>query len=360
MSNAARFTPGDRTLTRRILKRCRDSGLTYSVDEEPVRIGRRKWGRKILAYRVPEHIYREESARRNEEKRVASEKLVRFLAEAQRKAESEKLEKLKQEFPSVPESTLESLAVSRKRIVSPQQVGYQHGLATKTYWMQLGFNVIGEPSAVIVSGKRLYDAFSTDQLTPRKSRMTVESVKAKWFEQFGEPTLVLAQAVRTANRLQKVRRHPEFYDLKDRWIKQHQHYLTLGRVARTEERACWGCDGTGSAYCNRCDGSGIYSSRTLFEHQFEIIGHRFVFHSYVRPNSLSKEPAANCNTYGRPFNADELPCPPQDVLVALVRQLLADGNMAPSSPVQELESARRQEKAARRTGFNANALGGAR
>jgi hypothetical protein len=102
---------------------------------------------------------------------------------------------------------------------------------------------------------------------------------------------VLAHAIRIANRLQKVVRHPDLYSLKDQWIEANQDHLIEGRIARVETRTCWGCHGAGTVSdywddeeeCGRCDGTGIYSSRTLYEHHFEIVGQRFVFHSYVEP-----------------------------------------------------------------------------
>lgn len=312
-----RLVPGDRTLTRRILKRCRDSGIKYKVEEKAIRIGHRRWGTTVVAYSVPEHIFQEESARRDEEKQAAESK-VRAKLQA----------KLREKFPHLSQSTIESLSASGKQVSSHEETGYQHGVATKSYWKQLGFAAISEPTGVVVIGNRLYDTYRSFQVRPIKSRITVERLEAEWLQKYGDEKLALAQAVRIANRLQKVRRHPDFYDLKDRWIESHQDHLTLGRITRIENQCCWGCMGTGTSNgrceedeCERCDGTGIYSSRTLYEHQFEIAGQRFVFHSRICPESLSNEPATNSQQFGRPFTSNELPCPPQDVLVRLIQKL---------------------------------------
>ncbi|QDU94129.1 helix-turn-helix domain-containing protein [Lignipirellula cremea] len=320
--NRVRLKPGDRTLSRRILKRCRDAGIDVPKDTSWGR-----FGRILEAYLVPRDIHDEEVARLEEERRVVREAAERRATERKAAIRRRQIEKLTQKFPQLALRTVKKLVDSDKVVYSADSVGYQHGVGTKTYWSQLGFKVTGKPTGILVEGKQLFDTFGKKQLVPKKSRLTVKSLKTKWTEKYGSETLVLAQAVRFGNRLQKANRIADFYDLKDRWIEENQCNLVEGRVTRVETKYCWGCDGTGrygfyGRDCERCDGSGVYSQRTLYEHTFEIEGQRFVFHSYVRPTIVTDESAADLTAYGRPFQPDELPCPPQTVIVALIREML--------------------------------------
>jgi hypothetical protein len=328
--NCSTLYPGDSTLTRRILKRCRDAGIEIWTETEAVRIGGGRWGSKTVAYHVPRRIYGEEKARRDEEllRKAAKEKEDR--AEQQRRYRVEQVAKLTERFPHLPSSTIERLIDTERRVYSLDQLGYQHGIGTKSYWRQLGFDVVSEPTGVLVRGRRLYDTYTRNQLVPRSTRLTVARLKEKLLAKHRRDDLVLAHAIRIANRLQKVVRHPDLYSLKDQWIEANQDHLIEGRIARVETRTCWGCHGAGTVSdywddeeeCGRCDGTGIYSSRTLYEHHFEIVGQRFVFHSYVEPKVVSEERGEDADRYGRPFTADELPCPPQSVLVSLIESMM--------------------------------------
>jgi len=136
----------------------------------------------------------------------------------------------------------------------------------------------------------------------------------------------LANALKIANRLQKVHRISDFYDMKDKWIRANQSNLTEGKIARHERKTCWSCSGEGEdgyEECYKCGGSGIYSSRTLYEHKFNIDGQTFCFHSYVRPASLSEENGADLKNYGRPFSRSELPLPPQNLIIELIKNMMA-------------------------------------
>jgi len=100
-----------------------------------------------------------------------------------------------------------------------------------------------------------------------------------------------------------------------------------------EEKECWSCCGQGyfSDYeddfddeCDRCGGTGLYSQRTLYEHNFEIDGHMFCFHSYTKPERLSEAKGVDLANYGRPFKKDELPLPPQQLIVELIKDLMSE------------------------------------
>ena len=176
-----------------------------------------------------------------------------------------------------------------------------------------------------MQGSRLYPVYAADCLTEKRSRITAEQLTEQWRKKYGSEEIVLVEAIRFANRLQKVKKHPEFYAMKDTWIRQNQHQLVDGRVARVQNKMCWDCNGNGNVCgdtCGHCRGTGIYSSRTLYEHNFEIGGRKYCFHSYVRPEHLSEEPGADLLHYGHPFTPGELPMPPQSVLVSFIKMLL--------------------------------------
>jgi len=307
----ASFRPGDAVLTKRIKKRCKEIG--FAVREEKQWNG---FGYEIVAYHAPQSIYDEEVARRIAEKEEAEREQEKKQAEAERKRRDALLEK----FPKLRREVIESL--SNLRLYLPTEVGYQLGVGTRSYWEQLGFRVSGDPSGWLVRGSRLYPVYRSSGLIEKRRTRTVEQVWQEWCERHGSEAIVLAEAIRLANRLQKVNRRAEFYPLKDEWIRRNQNRLLEGRIARLEERVCWDCNGDGESRwgeeCFKCGGTGVYSSSTLYEHLFEIEGRNYCFHSYQRPRSISNNPGADLAHYGRPFSADELPLPPQSLLVDMV------------------------------------------
>lgn len=334
----AELIPGDRTLTRRILKRCRDGGHHFDVETEMVRIGRDRYGSKTIAYHVPRSIFEEESARWEEELRLKAEAVERKLEKARVEARQKLIASLIEKFPQVPEHQLEKLVDTGNRVFSPQETGYQFGVGTRAYWQQLGFAVKGESSGVVIHQKRIFKTYDTSVLRQIKRRVSESTLLSRWRKKYGSDAVVLAQAVRFGNRLQKVKKLPSFYTLKDEWIRANQCNLISGRETRT----CWDCDGTGKRYygddCWKCDGTGIYSSRTLYEHRFDIEGTTFTFHSYVKPKTVAEEQAENRRVFGRPFKKDELPCPPQHVIISVIETLLKCGggtNQQCPSPRQQ-------------------------
>ncbi len=324
-----RLVPGDARLTRRILKRCRQRGFEVQKVGDVVRIGHGRWGFRLDAYIVPCDIYDEEVARRSTEKEQEEKARAERLARERLAQLEQRRKNLAEKFPQLPQEKVESLLDEGRVVVTNAEVGYQFGMATKTYWGQLGYRVTGDASGYLVRGSRLYPVYRSQCLSEKHSRLTVKELLDAWRERFGSDEVVLAEAVRLANRLQKVKRHPLFYSLKDTWIKQNQGKLVEGRIARVENNYCWNCDGEG---CWRCD-DGVYSSRKLYEHTFKIGERTYSFHSYSRPSILSDNRGADLPHYGRPFNRDELPLPPQSVLVSLVRLLL--GNEGVSSQPEE-------------------------
>lgn len=165
------------------------------------------------------------------------------------------------------------------------------------------------------------------------SKMSSPELWHAWRALHTSDELAIAAAVFTGNRL--VKNNPcrntrrRFYEVKDYWIRDHQEKLTRGRIARVETRPCWNCDGSGMAYdygfggedqCDRCEGTGIYSERNLYLHEFLIETMPFKFHSYTAPKRLEEERAEDCSNYGTPFTVEEekaLPLPLSGVLQML-------------------------------------------
>lgn len=244
--------------------------------------------------------------------------------EEKRKAEA--IDKLANQYPSLDRNIIRKLVTDRTRIISRDSIGYQFGHGTKSYWNDLGFRVDDEPVGCLIRGKQLHDIYSKRSLVPKRSQKTVKQLKQDWLKKYGTRNLLLANALKIANRLQKVHRISDFYDMKDKWIQVNQSNLIEGKIARHERKTCWSCGGEGeNGYeeCYKCGGSGIYSSRTLYEHKFNIASQNFCFHSYVRPASLSEENGADLKHYGRPFNRSELPLPPQNLIIELIKNMMA-------------------------------------
>ncbi len=320
---------GDSTLTRRVLKRCRDAGIGFETETEFVKIGRNQFGTKTIGYMVPSDILKEERDRRaieleSKAKRVADERAERLAANR-----AQQIEEVTVDFPQLSAATIERLVDSGRSIFSSTDVGYQFKVGTKSYWNELGFSITGDPTGYLVRGKRLFDTYPARQLELKKTRLTVELLKSEWQKRYVSDELVLAQAIRFANRLQKVKRVADFYELKNRWMVANQENLTEGRVTRIETRSCWSCNGTGDyslfSECYKCGGTGIYSSKTLYEHEFLIDGTRFRFHSYEAPKVVLAQVKDSCDekmAFGSPFEKDELPVPNQLVIVQLIKQLM--------------------------------------
>lgn len=324
-----RLPVGDKALTRRVLKRCRDAGIAFETETKSVKIGRNQYGTKTTGYIVPSDILKEEHDRRaieleSKAKREADERAERLLSFRARQ-----LEEVASDFPQLSSATVKRLVDSGRSIFSDADVGYQYQVGTKNYWNKLGFSVSGHPTGYLVRGKSIFDTYPARQLTLKESRLTVEMLNRMWQTRYGSEALVLAQAIRFANRLQKVRKVTDFYELKNRWMIANQQNLTDGRVTRIETRPCWSCNGTGEYSlfndCYKCGGTGIYSSKTLYEHEFLIHGTRFRFHSYKAPKvvlSQADDSFDDKKAFGSPFEKDELPVPNQLVIVQLIKQLM--------------------------------------
>ena len=130
-----------------------------------------------------------------------------------------------------------------------------------------------------------------------------------WKLLFRDEAEAEATAIFIANRLVKGRSRSirkRFYEVKDGFICAYQDCLTEGRCVRVETRSCRDCGGSGDDDCERCDGTGIYSQRTLYLHDFVISGRRYSFHSYEAPASVSETPGEDREEYGGRFSDAEL------------------------------------------------------
>lgn len=266
---------------------------------------------------------------KQKEKEAEERKKERQKQKQEEKIKAEAIEKLASQYPRLDRKIIRKLVVDRTRIFSKEKVGYQFGFGTKSYWNDLGFRVDGKPTGYLIRGKQIFPIYSDGCLISKRSRITVKQLKKVWLKKYGTKELLLANALKIANRLQKVNRISDFYDLKDDWIRANQSNLTEGKIARHERKTCWSCNGSGEYFsgygheeCYKCCGTGIYSDRTLYEHDFNIDGQAFCFHSYVRPARLSKKNGADLKHYGRPFRQSELPLPSQLLIVELIKKMM--------------------------------------
>lgn len=263
---------------------------------------------------------RAEREKERAERRLALEAARRAEAERQRRLETE--QRLSDLFPRLPEATRTTCVENRLTVFGPTDP-LPSDQYTAREWRHLGAAVKpgANPSGFLA---RRRGAVSNPLFTPN----SVEAIPSPrsgwepvrlwqfWRGGFQCDLVALATAVRFANRLIKltpfVGHKRPVYEVKDRFIRFASSYLRECRVSRIEEKSCWGCGGTGAQgdeECDRCDGGGVYSSRTLYEHLFEIDGDEFNFHSYVAPPShkLSNAAGADLRSYGRRFTPAELP-----------------------------------------------------
>ena len=170
--------------------------------------------------------------------------------------------------------------------------------------------------------------------------MTSAELWAAWRESFRSNAEAHVTAIWIANRL--VKNHYRstrrvFYECKDSFIRTHQHCLIEGKRVRVEQRFCRACGGTGDdGNCFRCDGTGIWSERTLYCHYFIIAGRRYSFHSYEKPARVSIEPGEDLESYGGRFTEEEMkefPLP-MSGLLRMLRWVTAAG--VPAEPVEEI------------------------
>ena len=141
------------------------------------------------------------------------------------------------------------------------------------------------------------------------TRSDTPTLWLQWRSQFDSDDEAIATAVWMGNRLVKDKAkgtRATFYSLKDAFIDR---YGCEGRRAREEVRTCRRCDGSGDdgwGYCDRCEGTGIWSSRWLYLHEFTVAGQRYSLHSYHTPKVLLEGESANLERYGGRFTRTEL------------------------------------------------------
>lgn len=154
------------------------------------------------------------------------------------------------------------------------------------------------------------------------------------------------QALWVLNKLVKIAQNApkrEVYSLKDRLLNNWSEHLIDGRIARDESKACWSCGGSGIHWsgeeCERCFGSGCYSSRTLYEVRYTFPGNErvFCYHTYSRPALLSDQPGADKSSYGHRLSAEDrkrLPFGFHD-LMRIVRYAIITSDMAAKNREQQ-------------------------
>ncbi len=186
-------------------------------------------------------------------------------------------------------------------------------LMSRTQWRRLGYRVTATKArSFLVLGKGslvrpLFLPTGVEEIPSRRRNLTAEQL----WEGYLARGLSAAHAVWAVNRLAKL--FPDhkswFYHIKDDFIMSHQGYLAEGRFVRKETDPCWECDEDDDDYeCWKCDGTGVYRRRTLYEHVFDFDDRRYCFHSYIEPRSVGPEAGANLPAYGRRLTArDTIP-----------------------------------------------------
>src|SRR5690606_31975542 len=94
-----------------------------------------------------------------------------------------RIQELKARFPQLSSDQIDS--IDDCLVFSPEQLGYQVGYGTKTYWERLGYRVAGEPSGVVVRGSRIYSVFHRYALMEKKSNASVETRWEEWCKRLG-------------------------------------------------------------------------------------------------------------------------------------------------------------------------------
>jgi hypothetical protein len=312
-------------LTRRVKKLSKERGLPVSEDREW-----NGYGFVTCGYYCDSGVYRDvlnrieadkNRAAEREERRATRQAALEAEAERQRRCELET--RLIALFPQLPAPVLAE-CIDRQLAVFDHAGQLPTNEYTARQWRLLGGRVKqgASPSGYVLRRQGayqipLYKGFSVEPVPSRRATWDGARLWEFWRGGFGSDVAALATAVRFANRLIKLapfaRHKVPLYEAKDRFIRFAVPYLREGRESRVENRACWGCNGTGVCGrreydCERCDGSGVYFSRTLYEHLFEIDGEEFCFHSYVPPPSdrLSSVAGADLTSYGRRFTPAEM------------------------------------------------------
>ncbi|MEQ8853625.1 hypothetical protein [Gimesia sp.] len=271
-------------------------------------------GAKPKLFAAIQERQRQKEAARIKEKRQEQIRIEQFRAA--------RVAELASQYPKLDRQIILQFVIDGTNIIASDELGYQFGNGTKNYWSNLGFRTAGNPWGCHINGKRIYSIYNCRSLRAKKTKLTVKQLNKAWLKKYKTEELLLANALKLVNRLQKVNRIDEVYSLKDQWIEANQHNLTEGKFVRRETKVCWSCDG-GYDDCWSCGGTGIYSDRTLYEHNFNIAGQDICFHSYVKPEILSDGKGADLRNYGRPFKRSDLPLPPQHLIVELIKELMA-------------------------------------
>lgn len=306
-----KFYPGDPALTRRVRKRAEEARLDFIIDYTSNR-----YGRIVSSYTADVEIYQAVKADLENERSTKKAKL-----EKTRSAEEARLEDLRRRAEQeARERWLANLPQRFPRLKDPLPYGstiYESANAIPIEWMcssdwrRLGYRVQATTAGrylVTAQGSRVVRLFNSYQVEATQSHRRTWSAAQLW-DHYQARGLSVMHAMWAANRLVKIVQGQkwEFYQLKDRFLNTHQHLLVEGRFVRSETKECWDCDGD-FGWCERCDGTGIYSQRTLYEHILDDQGKRYSFHSYSRPRALSEARGADLPAYGRRLKRrDQIP-----------------------------------------------------
>ena len=290
------FSAGNRKLTLRVKKLAVSKGRT--VSEKTHWNG---FGYAVSGYYCDEDILNEvkEGIAKEEAKdKIKQEKKAAALrAELERRESQRRIDvanELRSRFPHLPDAILNEClapgihAYGMRDEISPD-------LYSRREWKLLGGEVAetAKPQAYVIreTGRvrqMLFSRRDVSELKQSRSGWSDERLWKGWRRGFQSDLLAVATAVQFANRLVKLSPFSldkrAFYAAKDRFLRFAFPQLVEGRVSREETSSCWGCLGE---ECFKCCGTGIYSSRTLYEHHYLIDGQAVLLPQLRRRQSIN-------------------------------------------------------------------------
>lgn len=317
-AETAYLPAGDGVLTRMVLRKSQERGLDVEVHKEWNGYGYATRGYtvdvKVLDEALVLHTVRSASRRKQRRFAAAREREVAHQAW---------LDEIRQLLPRLDLADAAVSAVVQRAKADPDPTALIHRSREtlpldhypRSVWRRLGYDLPPDttPRALLclAKGARVIPLFAGRQVRSTRSRWASASPERLW-ARYCALGLGLAHAIWAANKLIKILSvdlvtSRAIYNIKDRFIESSQDFLVEGRVAREEVKHCWSCQGL-RYHCHRCSGTGIYSSRILYEHILEMDGRAWSFHSYFKPRTVSDTRGADLKRYGKRLSrSDRIP-----------------------------------------------------
>lgn len=274
---------------------CRRANISYRLVRKPLGVHLTSADQPRLLKMIDE---------RDARLREAEERAERLV-----KAREDRLSGFRKRFPNASEETVERLG--ENLAVYDALGGVPLSLLTEEEVSDLGVERNSQHGTLLENGGAtvvpLFRA-SIPRITPPQPRD--EEIHLRAIQMGFMPH----KALWALNKLVKMVDNPnkwEVYSIKDCLLNFWVEFLIEGRIARHESNKCWECCGSRECWsghdCHRCNGSGTYSSRVLYEVRYKFPGDDriYCFHTFTQPPSISDQPGADLPTYGRRFTEEE-------------------------------------------------------